>query len=130
MATTTQQVTINTNNPYMIGLLKDDGTTPGVGPEIVTRWVKASPVTWYLAPGDFNTNGIQDWTEHGAGAAIQNALNAWQAVSGLTSSRYSRRAQRTLSNGSTTPVEISGRTNTRFSAVLKPRATMAKTMSG
>ena len=31
---TTKTSTIVTNNPYMIGLLKDDGSSPGTGPEI------------------------------------------------------------------------------------------------
>ena len=81
---TTKTSTIVTNNPYMIGLLKDDGSSPGTGPEVVRHWNKASPVTYYLTPGDYDRNGVQDWSENGAGVAIRKAFAAWQAVCGIT----------------------------------------------
>jgi serralysin len=84
MATTTFDTTIVTNNPYMIGLIGDSGATPGVSPEEVTIWNKNSPITYFLAPGDFNSDGTNDWAQHGATAAIQNAFASWAKVADIT----------------------------------------------
>ena len=84
MATSTKTSIIPTTNPYLVGLLRDDGATPNNGPEVVRHWSTASSVTFYLQPGDYDRNGFNDWTENGAGAAIVRALAAWQSVCGVT----------------------------------------------
>ena len=80
MATTTTS-SISTTNVYLSALLHESARSGDT--EYVVRWT-GGPVSYYLAPGDYDQNGMNDWSENGAGTAIRKAFAAWQAVSGIT----------------------------------------------
>ena len=91
---TTTTSAIATSNSYMVALLHEYASSSGT--EYVRRWSTSTPVTYYLTPGDYDQNGINDWSENGAGVALKRALAAWQSVSGITFAETTNPSQANL----------------------------------
>jgi Ca2+-binding RTX toxin-like protein len=81
MATSGITQTIAVTNPYLAGLLPDFNSS--VAGHQVHRWSTASPITYYLLPGDANANGTDDREEFGAVQAFSRAFAQFSAVANV-----------------------------------------------
>ena len=72
MSATVIPVRATSSSPQVRGLLE------------ANQWSTSSPFTFYLAPGDYNRNGRNDWSEDGAASGIRQAFASWDAVCNIT----------------------------------------------